>query len=58
MNTPNIAANDIGNGNSKERAKLIPNDIPIHNNWLVKNCLLLLLILNFLFHYIIYIYSN
>ena len=57
MNTPNIAANDIGNGNSKEIAKLIPNDNPIHSNWLIKNCLLLL-ILNFLFYYTIGIYSN
>jgi hypothetical protein len=28
MNTPNIAARETGNGNSREMAKLIANDIP------------------------------
>jgi len=55
MNTPNIAAREIGNGNSREMAKLIPNDIPIHRSWLRMNCLLLL-ILNFLCQSIVRIY--
>jgi hypothetical protein len=34
MNTPNIAARETGNGNSREMAKLIANDIPTHSSWL------------------------
>jgi len=30
MNTPNIATREIGNGNNKEIAKIIPKYIPIH----------------------------
>lgn len=41
MNTPNIATREIGNGKNKDMVKLIPNDIPIHNNWANRNCLLL-----------------
>jgi hypothetical protein len=44
MNTPNITANDIGNGNNMEIVRLIPKDIPSHTNWLVRNCLLLLML--------------
>jgi hypothetical protein len=32
MNTPKIAAKDIGNGNNIEIVRLIPKDIPIHTN--------------------------
>ncbi len=44
MNTPNITAKDIGNGNNMEIVRLIPKDIPSHTNWLVRNCLLLLML--------------
>lgn len=43
MNTPNITAKDIGNGNKKEIVRLIPKDIPSQTNWLSKYCLLLLM---------------
>jgi hypothetical protein len=43
MNTPNIIAKDIGNGNKKEIVRLIPKDIPSQTNWLSRNCLLLLM---------------
>ena len=33
MNTPNITAKDIGNGNKKEIVRLIPKDIPSQTNW-------------------------
>ena len=46
INTPNMAAKDIGNGNKIEIARLIPKDIPSQTNWLSRNCLLLLLRLN------------
>jgi len=36
-----ITTNDIGNGNIIEIAILIPKDTPIHNSWLIRNCLLL-----------------
>lgn len=42
MKTPNIAAKDIGNGNNKEIAMLMPKEIPIHSIWFMRNCLLLL----------------
>jgi hypothetical protein len=32
MNTPNITAKDIGNGNNMEIVRLIPKDIPSHTN--------------------------
>jgi hypothetical protein len=32
MNTPNITAKDIGNGNNMEIVRLIPKDIPNHTN--------------------------
>lgn len=57
MNTPNIAARETGNGNSREMAKLIANDIPTHSSWLRMNCLLLL-ILNFLCQSVVRIYCN
>jgi hypothetical protein len=38
MNNPNIAARETGDGNSREMAKLIPDDIPIHSSWLRMNC--------------------
>jgi hypothetical protein len=38
MNTPNISAEDIGNGNKKEIVKLIPKDIPGRTNWLSIAC--------------------
>ena len=44
MKTANIAANDIGNGNNKDMAILMPKEIPIHTIWLIRNCLLLLLL--------------
>jgi hypothetical protein len=31
MKTPNIAAKDMGNGNNKEIAMLMPKEIPIHS---------------------------
>ena len=34
MNTPNITAKDIGNGNKKEITRLIPKDIPSQTDWL------------------------
>ena len=43
MNTPNITAKDIGNGNKKEIVRLIPNDIPSQTNWLSRNSFLLLM---------------
>ena len=43
MNTPNITAKDIGNGNKKEIVRLIPKDIPSQTNWLSRNCFLLLM---------------
>ena len=43
MNTPNITAKDIGNGNKKEIVRLIPKDIPSQTNWLSKYCLLFIL---------------
>jgi hypothetical protein len=46
MKTANIAANDIGNGNNKDMAMLMPKEIPIHTIWLIRNCLLLLLTLS------------
>ena len=45
MNTPNITARDIGNGNKIEIVRLIPNDIPSQTNWLSRNCLLLLILI-------------
>lgn len=42
MKTPNIAAKDMGNGNNKEIAMLMPKEIPIHSIWFMRNCLLLL----------------
>jgi len=32
MNTPNMTAKDIGNGNNMEIVRLIPKDIPSHTN--------------------------
>ena len=45
MNTPNITAKDIGNGNKKGIVRLIPKDIPSQTNWLSRNCLLLLILI-------------
>jgi len=45
MKTPIITTSDIGNGNMIEIKMLIPKDIPIHINWLRRNCLLLIPIL-------------
>ena len=45
MNTPNMTAKDIGNGNMIENVRLIPNDIPSQTNWLSRNCLLLLILI-------------
>ena len=45
MKTPIITTSDIGNGNMIEITMLIPKDIPIHINWLRRNCLLLIPIL-------------
>ena len=33
MNTPNMTAKDIGNGNKTEIVRLIPKDIPSQTNW-------------------------
>lgn len=50
MKTPNIAANDIGNGNNREMAMLMPKEIPIHSIWFMRNCLLLLTYTHILLH--------
>ncbi len=42
MNTPNITANEIGNGNKKEIVRLTPKDIPSQTNWLSIACFLLI----------------
>lgn len=41
MKTTIITGRDNGNGSKNEIARLMPNDIPIHNNCWDKNCLLL-----------------
>ena len=38
MNTPNITAKDIGNGNKKEIVRFIPKDISSQTNWLSIAC--------------------
>jgi hypothetical protein len=40
-----MATNDIGNGTNIEIVRLMPIDIPIHISWLMRNCLLPLLLL-------------
>jgi hypothetical protein len=44
MNTPNITAKDIGNGNKKEIVRLIPKDIPSQIHWLSRYRVLLLMV--------------
>ena len=51
MNTPNMTAKDIGNGNKIEIVRLIPNDIPNQTNWLSRNCFLLLILIEKFFDY-------
>lgn len=41
MNTIIIIGNEKGKGIKKEIVRLIPKEIPIHNNCCDKNCLLL-----------------
>ena len=38
MNTPNITAKEIGNGNKKDIVRLTPMDIPSQTNWLSIAC--------------------
>lgn len=57
MNTPNITARDIGNGNKIEIVRLIPNDIPSQTNWLSRNCLLLLILILDLASLMLLLYS-
>jgi hypothetical protein len=40
MKTANMAARDIGKGNNKEMARLMPKDTAIQTIWLNRNCLL------------------
>ena len=40
MKTANMAARDIGKGNNKEMARLMPKDTAIQTVWLNRNCLL------------------
>lgn len=54
MNIPIMVTNEIGNGNKIEIARHSTNDIPIHSNWLSRNCLLLLFELIYLTHLILY----
>jgi hypothetical protein len=44
MKTPIMTTSDIGNGNIIEIVMLIPKDIPIQISWLIRNCLLSILV--------------
>jgi hypothetical protein len=51
MKTTIITGRDNGNGSKNEIARLMPNDIPIHNNCWDKNCLLLPITISQVYNY-------
>jgi hypothetical protein len=58
MNTPNMTAKDIGNGNKIEIVRLIPKDIPSQPNWLSRNCLLFLILILDSYSLLLLLYSH